>query len=394
PDGGRRAWLQVLGTFLIYFNTAGISSSFGVYQTFYPQSFGLATTQASVIGSVQSFLLLFTSVIGGPLYDSGLYKYLLMAGSSLVVLSTFSQSLSSQFYQLLLSQGVGVGFGGGLVGFLGPTILSTYFSTKLPFASGLGALGGGVAGIMYPIMFRNLEPAIGYGWTVRVFTLIVVISLGVAMLVLKPRAAPSGKRVFFDPTALRDRPYLIFVFGNFMINLGLYVPFSFLPTFAKERGLADDNLSLYLIAIMNVGSLFGRVIPSLAATRTGPLNMIILTAVATSLAGGSLLLVNSLPALLMISILYGFSTGAYFALQPVTLISLCPDPARLGSRVGMASAFLAFGALPTSTVAGALLDAVGFQGVWLWGAATTGLGGALMALARIQKAGLVLTTRV
>ncbi|KAJ2895991.1 Major facilitator superfamily domain general substrate transporter [Zalerion maritima] len=395
-NGGKLAWMQVLGTFLIFFNTAGISSSYGMYQTFYPGGFSLATTQASSIGSVQSFLLLFTSVIGGPLYDSGLYKPLLLVGSSLVVLGTFTQSLSTQFYQLLLSQGIAVGFGGGLFGFLGPSILSTYFTSKLPLASGVGALGGGVAGIVYPILFRNLQPLIGFGWTVRVFAIIAASTLVVVILVMKPRTRPPGKkRTFWDPSAFRDLPYLTFVAGNFMVNLGLYVPFSFVSSFAAERGLAtDEGLALYLLAILNVGSLFGRVIPSLGATRLGPLNTIVAMGACTGVVATSFLFVSDLAGLLCVAVAYGFSTGAYFALQPATLISLCPDPAKIGTRVGMASAFLAFGALPTSTVAAALLDALGFDAVWLWAGATTGSGALLMAFARVQKAGLDINVRI
>ena len=35
PDGGLVAWLQVLGSFMIFFNTWGVVNSFGVYQTYY-----------------------------------------------------------------------------------------------------------------------------------------------------------------------------------------------------------------------------------------------------------------------------------------------------------------------------------------------------------------------
>jgi predicted MFS family arabinose efflux permease len=226
---------------------------------------------------------------------------------------------------------------------------------------------------------------------VRVFAIIVASSLVVVILVMKPRLAPGGKRVFWDPTALRDVPYLIFVAGNFAMNLGLYVPFSYISTFATDKGLADAGLALYLVAIINGGSLFGRVLPTLLATRVGPLNMIVIMGTMTALVGSSLLFVTNLPGLLFVAILYGFATGAYFALQPVTLISLCPDPARVGTRVGMASALLAIGNLPGATVAGALLDSVGFQGVWMWAGLTTATGAALMALARVKKAGLVVT---
>ena len=33
PNGGLLAWLQVVGTFFLFFNVSGITNSFGVFQT-------------------------------------------------------------------------------------------------------------------------------------------------------------------------------------------------------------------------------------------------------------------------------------------------------------------------------------------------------------------------
>lgn len=107
---------------------------------------GYRSSEASLIGSLQSFLIFFATGAAGPLYDAGYYRHILVIGSSTLVLGVFLQSISTQYWHFILTQSICVGLGGGLISFLGPTILATYFNQHLALASGIGASGGGVAG--------------------------------------------------------------------------------------------------------------------------------------------------------------------------------------------------------------------------------------------------------
>lgn len=61
PNGGLKAWLQVLGAFFLFFNSWGIINTFGVYQTYYESGILSSSTPSDIswIGSVQAFLLMF-----------------------------------------------------------------------------------------------------------------------------------------------------------------------------------------------------------------------------------------------------------------------------------------------------------------------------------------------
>lgn len=106
PDSRCRRWLQVLGVFIVWTNSWGLSNSFGVrrqndpgsgktliyvcvqvFQTFYENDLlsSKTSSQISWIGSLQPFLLLFAGVLSGPLYDAGHFRMLLIVGNFLVV---------------------------------------------------------------------------------------------------------------------------------------------------------------------------------------------------------------------------------------------------------------------------------------------------------------------
>ncbi|CAD0100779.1 unnamed protein product [Aureobasidium mustum] len=76
PNGGLTAWLQVLGCFMLYFNTWGLANAFGEFQTYYESGamFKQSSSDIAWIGSVQSLMLLLTGVFAGPCYDAGFLR--------------------------------------------------------------------------------------------------------------------------------------------------------------------------------------------------------------------------------------------------------------------------------------------------------------------------------
>lgn len=146
PNGGTKAWLQVLGAFFLFFNSWGIVNTFGVYQTYYELQI-LSDQNASAIawiGSIQSFLLMFIGALTGPIYDAGYFRPLVIAGSFAIVFGHMMLSLCTEFWQCLLAQAFVVGLGCGALFVPSVAILSTYFTTKVAFAMGLAAAGSSI----------------------------------------------------------------------------------------------------------------------------------------------------------------------------------------------------------------------------------------------------------
>lgn len=72
PDGGVRAWLNVLGGFLVLFASFGYTNSWGVYQAYYSQTIYRAYSDSTIawIGSVQLCLFFVLALVAGSLFDS------------------------------------------------------------------------------------------------------------------------------------------------------------------------------------------------------------------------------------------------------------------------------------------------------------------------------------
>ncbi|KUI60826.1 Riboflavin transporter MCH5 [Cytospora mali] len=332
PNGGLKAWLQILGAFFLYFNTWGMVSSFGSYESDYEDSIlaNSGSFQISTIGSVQSFLMVFMGFIAGPIFDKGFFSYLLRIGTLLVLVGTITQGLSTDYWQLLLSQGVCVGIGMGCLAVPAVAVPSAWFSTKLPFANGIVVSAGGFGGVVYPIMIRSLIPLIGFKYTSLSVALIILVTLGISNVVLQQPTAPRTERDFLDRSALTDVPYVLFVLGCVLTFLGLYTTFFYIATYAVEANVTSESMALYLVSILNGSSVFGRVLPNVPAItqRLGPLNMMVVSVFSLALV---VLCFNAGPnmaGLVVMVIFYGFFVGAFFTLQPTIFERLTEDKSR------------------------------------------------------------------
>lgn len=159
-----------------------------------------------------------------PLYDYGYLRALVWTGSFLVVFGMMMTSLSTEYWQLLLSQGLVVGLGTGMLFIPSIIVPPSYFEKGKALAMGIGAPGGALGGIIYPIIFHELQPQIGFGWSTRVIAFIMLVSFILPVLGMRMRERPPSARKLFDAQALKEPPFVgwdIFLFLSFM---ALYVP--------------------------------------------------------------------------------------------------------------------------------------------------------------------------
>ncbi|KDN65176.1 putative major facilitator superfamily transporter [Colletotrichum sublineola] len=389
PNGGLRAWLQVLASFCIYFNTWGLVASFGVFQAHYETDLleEYSPFAISTIGSLQSFLMVFLGCFAGPIFDLGYARELLWAGSLLIVVGTVAQSFSSTLWQLLLSQGLCIGIGMGSLAVLGVAVLSPWFSTRLPVAFGVAAAGSGVGGLVMPIIFRSLQPEIGFAWTVRTMALVSLAIQGVSIVSMHTPKASRQRRAWIDRSAFSDVPYLLFVAACCLVFLGMYTPFVYIQGFALQRGAVSSQVDKYLLAIMNAGSIMGRIIPNLFAQRLGGMNLLIAAVFIMSVAALCLMAVQHTAGLVVTLVFYGFSSGSFFALQPATFTKLTEDRNYIGTRLGMAYSVMSIALLFGSPVGGALVRSAGFSSAWIWSGVCLALGSAMIAFSRGMASG-------
>ncbi|KAG9952270.1 MFS monocarboxylate transporter-like protein, partial [Aureobasidium melanogenum] len=391
PNGGLTAWLQVLSGFMCFMSAWGMVNGFGVFQDFYSTTLipNVSNSDISWIGSIQAFLLCSATVFAGPLYDDGHPRLLIVFGSVLVVFGMMMTSLCSEYWQLMLSQGVCVGFGAGCLFLPSIAIIPSYFTTKKAVAMGIAASGSSFGGVIFPIIFRRLEPQIGFGWATRVIGFISLATLLVPCFCIKARAFPKTRRKLLDFAAFKEPAYALFSLASFVGFIGLYVPFFYISTYARDVSGLDDTLSFYMLPIMSAGSIAGRIIPGLVADKVGALNVLGCCNLCASILGFCWIAIHhAAGGLIVWALLYGALSGAFVSLQPTTVASITEDLSTVGGRMGMNTFCASFGILIGTPIAGLLVGSGNWVGMQVFSGATL-LGAAILVIAtRISITGL------
>ncbi|KAI1112314.1 putative MFS monocarboxylate transporter [Nemania sp. NC0429] len=329
----RKQWLQIVSTFIVFLNTWGLLLTFGVFQTSYAEFLlkDRSTSEISWISTTCAFFILSTGFITGPLYDLGFYRPLVVFGSLLEVVGLMVLSLSTQYYQLFLSQALAIGIGAGVI--FTPSVAAAAACISSPAirarCMGLVAAGSSIGGIIYPIMFRYLVHQIGFPWTVR--------SIGFI-----PRK-PAVARGLVDVSAYTDWPFVVLFIASIFSSTAYYIPFLYLPLYTQMKVPSVTSGSAFdLLAILNGSSAIGRILAGLAAALIGPTETICVS------------LIDTFAGTIVWAVFWGIISGVLVALPGAIIPLLCPTPSVIGTRTGMYWVSVGIGLLIGSPIGGAI----------------------------------------
>ncbi|KAK1999489.1 major facilitator superfamily transporter [Colletotrichum falcatum] len=359
PDGGLRAWMVVLGTFLAVMNTWGVANSFGVFQPYFTTLFSRSPSDVSWIGSFEVFLLFFVGTFTGRWTDMGYFRALFVAGFLLVVLGMLAASFCTTYWQFFLAQGICLGLGNGCLFCPCMAVTSTYFAKRRSLAFGITAAGAVIGGLAFPSMVRQLLPQIGLGWTIRSIASIQLVTLIVAGLLMKTRIPPRRAAPLVEWEAFKESEYSFYAAGAFMCFWGTYFAFHYLAAFSRDVLGLSYTESLDLLLVLNGVGAIGRIIPAQIGDVIGTINIFAPMAFMTGTIMYCWTSVHSINGLYFWSVFYGISVGGVQSLFPSVLSSLTTDPQKQGTRMGMVFSVVSFASLTGSPIAGAIVDAMG-----------------------------------
>ncbi|KAL4925175.1 MCT family MFS transporter [Aspergillus undulatus] len=395
-DTGLAAWLQVAGSFFLFFNSWGVVNTWGVYQTYYEQTL-LSDKPSSTIawvGSLQSFLLMLFGVVTGPLFDAGYFRALLAFGTIMLPFGLMMTSISSEFWHFILAQGICIGLACGTLFVPAIAILPQYFRQKRGLANGIAATGSSIGGVIYPIMFNELQQKVGFEWATRAVGFLALGTCLISFSLMRMRFVPTEKRKLIQLDAFKEPIFVLFSIGMFMGFLGFYNFLFYVQSYAIETGIVDDKLGFYLLSMLNAGSTFGRIAPNFIADHTGPLNMLVPASTITAILSFVWIGVHTTPGIIVLSILYGIFSGGFVSLPPVVMASLTKDMRQLGTRMGMVFAITSIGLLIGTPIGGAILsNSHSYLGVQLFTGCALTVSVAIFFGVRMSRTGLKLVQK-
>ncbi|KAI6711594.1 hypothetical protein JHW43_005872 [Diplocarpon mali] len=395
PEGGLRGWLVVLGSFCGSFSVFGIINSTAVLLEYFSHH-QLKDNSASQIGWIFGLALFLTFFCGapiGPIFDSYGPRALIFCGSILLVASMFLLGFCTQYWHFIMVYSVLNGIGGCLINTPCIASIGHFFFAKRGNATGIAMTSGSIGGIIFPLMLQSLFPKVGFAWASRILGFILVFLLVVANLLVRSRLPrkpmANFQSVAPDLALFRDLPFGLVSLGIFLMEWGIFVPLTYLTSYATSHG-HSSSFGFQIIAILNAGSFFGRLLAGLVADLIGRLNTLILsilmcviTCLALWLPAG-----NSTPMIVTFAVTFGFVSGSNLSLSPVCVGQLCKTE-NYGRYYATCWMFVAFGTLTALPIGGQILITMNgdYTGLTIFAAMSYAAAAACLISARVLKVG-------
>jgi len=356
PDSPR-AWVIAFAGFVSMFTMFGLVYSFGAFVAPITAEFHSSRAQISAIFSVTAFIFFILGAAAGHISDRIGARPVMLAGALFVGAGLISTSRINHLWLSYLTYGVGVGIGVACGYAPMVAVVSGWFVRRRNTALGIAVSGIGFGTIVGAPLAAKCIPL--YGWR---HTYVLFGVMGASLLLLSAALAkrPPIARSSRGPStgeALRTPAFMLLYASSFLCSVPLFVPFVFLPAFARELGVSAVS-SAALIGVIGIGSVLGRLGLGTLADRLGLIGLYLLCFLLQALSYAIWLGAHSYLTLVIFALVIGTGYGGYSALAP-TVLALFFGTRNLGALVGSLYTSNAFGTLIGPPLAGFIIDQTG-----------------------------------
>ncbi|KAJ5643634.1 uncharacterized protein N7484_006141 [Penicillium longicatenatum] len=362
PEGGLRGWLCCAGGSLGLFATLGFLNAIGIFQTTYQETLlkDYTSSDISWIFTIQLALIWAPGSLFGRIVDTYGPRPVMLPCTFLCVFSLCMTSLCTEYYQIILAQGICYGLGAGGIFTTCLVCVSQWFVKQRGLAMGITVAGSSIGGVIFPFFLQLVMEDVGFNGMVRYTALFVGIILIGAFFLVTARLPPkkwNSEMAWIDFTLFKNRGFAFYAIGSYFVMWGLWAPFDYLPSMAQLSGMSD-SLALYLIAIVNAASFFGRVIPGHIGDKVGYFNVITGSALLSCIMILCLWLPfdyhSSNAGLIVFAVAYGFFSGAFVSIM-MPCCAKSGSLETLGRQIGTYQGVIAISCLTGLPIMGAIL---------------------------------------
>jgi hypothetical protein len=150
PDGGLRAWSVVAGGWCCLFASFGWIMCIGVFQDYYEVD-RLRTYSSSTIAwiqSAQSSLMFLGAPVFGKIFDAYGPRFLMIFGIFFHIFGLMMLSISTEYYQIFLAQGICSALGMSSLFYAGNNTVSRWFLKRRALVTGVVSSGAALGGVV------------------------------------------------------------------------------------------------------------------------------------------------------------------------------------------------------------------------------------------------------
>ncbi|TNN67951.1 Monocarboxylate transporter 13 [Liparis tanakae] len=396
PDGGW-GWVLVGALFVSNSLVFGLMRSLGIFFVEFVQYFEESAQAISWISSTGLATQQFFSLLGTALCNAYDTRVVVMTGGCLAGLGFILASQATSLVHLYLTMGVISGkeapknthdnlakdhprLGWGLVFTPMVATVMAHFTRRRTLVLGVGFSSIGLSSFAFNPLFQLLVET--YAWRGALLILgglsLNIVACG-ALIRPRRRAKAPEKKVesesgwscaatlrrvsaHLELSLLLDRPYVVYTLAVTLLNAGYFVPYFHLVAHSRQAGFSEYQAA-FVMSAAGATDILGRVASGWFSD-LGHFRLIHLLTLWTALTGLFIMLLpvsslsGSYAALMAISLLYGFCSGALTSLV-FAVVPMIVGVERMMGALGLLQLIESSGGLLGTPLSGLLKDITG-----------------------------------
>jgi len=388
------SWVILFAAFMCNVTFDGIVFSFGIFYLEFLDHFKVGRGPTSWIGSVISGVYAIVGPLASVLANKYGYRKVTIAGSLLSATGFFLSTLSPNIGVMIFTYGIMGGVGFGLMYLCSYVMIGHYFERYRALATGIASCGSGVGTFVFaPLSVWLIQ---SYGWKGAMWIISGIVVNGVVMgalfrpppeLEVQNPENPPEKKKLIDFSLLREPTFMIFCFSSFLCLVGFFVPFIYIPDYARKHGLSNRE-GAFLISIIGITNTIGRVFCGYISDKpwADPLKIYNMSLIVGGTATIAVPWLTTYPLLVAYAAVFGLAVAAYVSLCAIILVEFL-GLEKLSNSFGFINMFRGIATFIGAPVAGFLFDLTGHYAVafWVAGASIAGAGLICIPLRTFRK---------
>jgi MFS family permease len=354
-----KGWLAVGCAFFSMFICFGVVYSFGAFFDPMSSEFNTGSSATSAIFSITSFIFLSGGIVSGMAGDRFGPRPVLIFGGLAMGLGLYLTSLAHSLWVGYITYGllVGVGVACGYVPML--AVVGAWFERRRTAALGVAVTGVGLGTLVAAPLAAALITHYGWRQTYVIFGISSAVGLILCGFLTPRPPASTGQQSKMRLRDLVKVPVFGYMyFSGFFFTLALFVPFVFLVSYARARGI-EEVAAASLVGIIGGASIAGRLGFGTLGDKISRVRLYQSTFIIVALSFLIWLFASHSFTLLMVfAVMLGCGYGGFIVLSPAVTVEIF-GIAGLGTILGATYTAAGIGGLLGPTIAGYLIDKTG-----------------------------------
>ncbi|KAM9836521.1 monocarboxylate transporter 13 isoform 1-T3 [Aulostomus maculatus] len=378
PDGGW-GWVLVGALFVSTSLVFGLMRGLGIFFVEFVQYFEESAQAISWISSTGLAAQQFFSPLAAALCNAYNTRLVVMTGGCLAGLGLILASQATCLVHLYLTMGIISGLGWGFVFTPMVATVMANFTRHRTLALGLAFSSIGISSFAFNPLFQLLVEL--YAWRGALLILgglsLNIIACGALIRPQKRSKIPAKvdsesksscsaalRRVssYLELSLLCERPYLTYTMAITLLNVGYFVPYFHLVAHSRQAGFSEYQAA-FVMSAAGATDILGRIVSGWFSDLRH-FRLIHLLSLWTTLAGLFIMLLpvsslsGSYTALVVVSLLYGFCSGALTSLV-FAVVPMVTGVERMMGGLGLLQMIESGAGLLGTPLSGLLKDVTG-----------------------------------